>query len=60
MQAMDDEQADFIRFHIEVSGCRFCEANAEDMRRRMKETGDMAHSRQKKYFDSSAGLLRKK
>ena len=60
MDAMDREQAEFIRFHIEVSGCRFCAANAEDMRRRMDETGDIAQSRQKKYFDSSAGYLRKK
>ena len=60
MDAMDREQAEFIRFHIEVSGCRFCAANAEDMRRRMDETGETAQSRQKKYFDSSAGYLRKK
>jgi hypothetical protein len=60
MDAMDGEQAEFIRFHIEVSGCRFCAANAEDMRRRMDETGETAQSRQKRYFDSSAGYLRKK
>lgn len=60
MDAMDGAQADFIRFHIELSGCRFCAANAEDMRRRMEETGDIAQTRQKRYFDSSAGYLRKK
>ena len=60
MDAMTGEQAEFIRFHIEVSGCRFCAANAEDMRRRLEETRGAAQTRQKKYFDSSAGYLRKK
>jgi hypothetical protein len=60
MQAMDPEQADFIRFHIEVSGCRFCAANIEDLQRRMDETADAAHTRQRRYFESSAGYLGKK
>jgi hypothetical protein len=60
MQAMDAEHAEFIRFHVEVSGCRFCAANVEDLRRRMEETADAATTRQRRYFESSAGILRKK
>jgi hypothetical protein len=60
MQAMDPDHAEFIRFHVEVSGCRFCGANVEDLRRRMEETTDAAHTRQRRYFESSAGYLKKK
>jgi hypothetical protein len=60
MQAMDPEHAAFIRFHIEVSGCRFCAANVIDLNRRMKETADAANTRQRRYFESSAGYLKKK
>jgi hypothetical protein len=60
MQAMDPEHADFIRFHVEVSGCRFCAANVEDLQRRMEETADAANTRQRRYFESSAGYLKRK
>ncbi len=60
LQAMDPGHADFIKFHIEVSGCRFCAANLEDLQRRMEEPQDSAQHRQKRYFESSAGYLRPK
>jgi hypothetical protein len=60
MQAIDPDHAEFVRFHIEVSGCRFCAANVLDLQRRMDETSDAAHTRQRRYFESSAGYLRKK
>jgi hypothetical protein len=60
MQAMDAEHAEFIRFHLEVSGCRFCAANVQDLERRLAETPDASHTRQRRYFESSAGYLRKK
>jgi hypothetical protein len=60
MQAMDAEQQDFVRFHIEVSGCRYCAANVEDLQRRMDEAAETANTRQRRYFQSSAGYLRSK
>ena len=30
--AMLDEAADYLRFHMEVIGCRYCQANLEDLR----------------------------
>ena len=28
---LDDEQADYIRFHLDVVACRLCHANLEDL-----------------------------
>ena len=34
MSVLDEGEEQFIRFHIEVSGCRICAANLDDLRRR--------------------------
>lgn len=52
------EQSDYIQFHIEKVGCRYCWANLEDLKRQQKEASDSAIVRRKKYFQSSAGYLR--
>ncbi len=54
---LDDEQADYIRFHLEVVACRVCHANLEDLRQRQAESNEMIVVRRRKYFDSSAGYL---
>lgn len=54
---MDEENADYIRFHIEVIACRLCAANLEDLRQRQAESDEMTVVRRKKYFESSAGYL---
>jgi len=51
--------ADFIEFHTQVSGCRFCLANLDDLKQRRDETDAAAATRRTKYFQSSAGFLRK-
>ncbi len=55
---LDDAEADYIRFHLEVVACRVCHANLEDLRRRQAETNESMVVRRRKYFDSSAGYLR--
>jgi hypothetical protein len=54
---LDDHQADYIRFHLDVVGCRLCHANFEDLRQRQAETDESIVVRRRKYFDSSAGYL---
>ena len=54
---LDEEQAGYIRFHIDVIGCRLCHANLEDLRQRQAESDEMIVVRRRKYFDSSAGYL---
>jgi hypothetical protein len=56
---LGDEQADYVRFHLEVVGCRLCHANLEDLRQRQAESNESAVVRRKKYFDSSAGYLQR-
>ena len=54
-----DEQSDYIKFHVEVVGCRLCGANLEDMETRQKEASDSAETRRTRYFQSSAGYVSK-
>jgi len=60
LRVLDEEEADYIRFHLDVVACRLCHANLEDLKSRQAETDDIAVVRRRKYFDSSAGYLRKK
>ena len=52
--------ADYITFHIETVGCRLCRANLDDMRVQQEEAAEATAHRRSKYFQSSAGYLRKK
>lgn len=50
---------DYVTFHLDVVGCRLCQANLADLRSHQAET-EATRSRRRKYFQSSAGYLRKK
>jgi predicted nucleic acid-binding OB-fold protein len=54
---LDEQQANFIQFHLETGGCRLCLANLEDLKRRQAESDTVVEQRRRKYFDSSAGSL---
>ncbi|MCC9601155.1 hypothetical protein LOC67_11420 [Stieleria sp. JC731] len=56
---LSEEQAGYIDFHIETVGCRFCVANLEDLKSAALEA-DKGATRRRKYFQTSAGYLRKK
>jgi hypothetical protein len=53
-------QAAYVRFHVEEAGCRVCRANYDDLNRQQAEAAEAGHHRRRKYFESSAGLLRRK
>src|SRR4029079_13449877 len=54
------EESDYIKFHIETIGCRYCTASVSDLRSQQPAAeSEVAHRRQK-YFQSSVGHLRKK
>jgi len=57
---LPDEMADYVDFHIEVVGCRYCRANLADLKNRQAEEPRAAETRRRKYFQSSAGYLRRK
>jgi hypothetical protein len=59
---LPEEEADYIRFHVETIGCRYCQANLDDLKSQQAAAakdahGEQATRRRKKYFDSSAGHL---
>ena len=61
LRTLDRATMQFITQHLEIVGCRLCQANLEDLRDRMTQrTSAPPTSRRQKYFQSSAGLLPKK
>ena len=57
---LEDGVAGFVKFHLEVSGCRTCHANFEDLKNRQIDEPAAVDTRRKKYFQSSAGHLRRR
>ncbi|REK09880.1 MAG: hypothetical protein DWQ37_17380 [Planctomycetota bacterium] len=57
---VEADLAEYIRFHLEVSGCRTCRANLDDLKSHQRDEPAAVDKRRKKYFQSSAGHLRKR
>lgn len=59
--AMMDDAADYIQFHLEQVGCRFCQANLEDLRASQQPSSmaSSARDRRNRLFQSSVGRIRK-
>jgi hypothetical protein len=60
LDAIPDGLAGYIRFHVDVCGCRYCQASLADLRSQQAEADQTAHVRRRKYFQSSAGYLKAK
>jgi hypothetical protein len=53
--------ADYIKFHLETIQCRYCAASVGDLKGQQSAAeAEVAERRRQKYFQSSAGYLRKK
>ena len=49
---------EYVRFHLEVVQCRYCQASVADLRDQHSAAEDeVAAKRRKRYFQSSAGYL---
>jgi hypothetical protein len=57
--AMEAAESDYIAFHLDVIGCRYCQANLEDLKAHQQVEDPQRTARRRRYFQSSAGLLRK-
>jgi hypothetical protein len=55
---LEAEPADYIRFHLETIGCRYCQANLLDLET-AAEASDQPQQRRRRYFQTSAGYLKK-
>ncbi len=51
--------AKYVAFHLQSVGCRLCLANADDLRRQQAEAPELATHRRRRFFQSSAGYLRR-
>jgi hypothetical protein len=58
--AIDENHMVYIEFHLKTIGCRYCNSNLGDLRRQQEETVEVIESRRSKYFQSTAGHLRRK
>jgi len=56
---LDESEADYIRFRLEVLGCRFTRANLDDLQAAQARSSEESPARRERLFDSSAGRLPK-
>lgn len=56
---LESDARDHLEFHISIAGCSLCSANLADLRRQQAESLESTQVRRRKYFQSSAGYLRK-
>jgi len=56
--AISAEATRYMTFHVEVVGCRYCQANLADLKNQQTEQPDIASTRRRRYFQTSAGHLR--
>ena len=56
--ALPEDEAHYVRFHLEVIGCRYCQANLTDLESRQAEKDEVVQTRRRRYFQSSVGRLR--
>ncbi len=56
---LEGEAADYLRFHLDAVGCRYCQANVADMQARQAEAVKVGQHRRTRYLQTSAGYLPK-
>jgi hypothetical protein len=54
---LSHDASGYIDFHLNTVGCRVCQANLNDLQEQSTQS-DQAPGRRKRFFESSAGLLR--
>ena len=61
--AVADDQRDYLAFHLEVIGCRFCQANRDDLlatgafHPNAEDNTGETKARRRRLFESSAGCI---
>lgn len=56
---LEQEHERYIKFHLETIGCRVCQANLRDLETQQQGHTSAATTRRTRYFQSSAGMLRR-
>ncbi|MCS7306524.1 MAG: hypothetical protein NZ602_15615 [Thermoguttaceae bacterium] len=55
--ALDPAMAAAMRMHLELVGCRYCQANLADLQSQQTEPAPAAEDRRRRCFDSTSGYL---
>ncbi len=55
---LEKEPHQYIQFHLEEIGCRYCQANLADLQA-ASQSDDQPAKRRRRYFQTSAGYLNK-
>jgi hypothetical protein len=58
LSVLSDEEASYVCFHVETIGCRYCQANLQDLKLQQSEAADSSDTRRRRYFETSAGYLK--
>ena len=58
LEVLDDDEQEYVRFHLEEVGCAWCLANLADLQEARKSAAQATDERRRRIFTSSAGLLR--
>lgn len=58
LNTLDDENVNYVEFHVKVVGCRYCVANLNDLKQQHGDRNEDVKERRKRYYDTSAGYLR--
>ncbi len=56
--ALDEDVSGYIEFHLEKIGCRLCNAVVSELKDSQESRPENSQQRRRRYFVSSAGLLR--
>ena len=59
LDALPAELTQYIQFHLQTIGCRYCAANLEDLRQSAQQASAETTQRRQKFFQSSAGHIRR-
>lgn len=57
LDVLDPDLADYLRFHVEVVGCPFCQANLADLQAKAEADSPAARTRHEQIHRSSRHLL---
>jgi hypothetical protein len=57
LEVLDEDEQDYIRFHLETVHCPYCLANLGDLQTAQKEAAPTAKERRRRFFKSSAAYL---
>lgn len=59
LRVLDDDLTDYIQFHLETIGCRYCQAVMDELQNAALDGTPVVERRQRKFYESSVGHLKK-